>query len=441
MEHILNTTESICLDCRQTVPAKILTDGKRVFLRKACPHHGESTGLIWSDLNLYKSICKQNSPNAPVEILSPESIYHYGLYDEATQRTCLIILDIIQQCNTNCNVCIADSSSYKDVPPLTLDQIKRNLDLFQSEVNTRPPIQLSGGEPTLHEELIPILQMIRTKGFNTLEMNTNGLLLADNPELARQLKDEGLTGIFLQFDGITPSVYEKIRGRNLLGEKIKAIENCQKAELPVILQPTIIKNINDKELWNIVRFAVNGGMAGVDFLPYTPTGKLPPWGQNPLERVTISDIMKGLEEQSQGELRAEDLYSVSCPDSRCAIISYTLIRQHKLVPLTRLVDYSEVKGHYGNLAEWDNILKDLGQKPASSQPCCPSSSCCGTPRYDLRADGYFVIGCHGFQDPWNFDLNRAKLCCFHELTPTGKLIPFCYYSITRNQWNHPQRTR
>jgi uncharacterized radical SAM superfamily Fe-S cluster-containing enzyme len=369
-----------------------------------------------------------------VEDLSSESIYNYGLYEAATQRTCLIILDITQQCNANCSVCIADTPFHKSVPPLTTDQVKTNLSLFLREVGTKPPIQLSGGEPTVHGELIPILELIRHMGFDSLEMNTNGLLLAEKPELAQQLKDAGLTGVFLQFDSLTPTVYEKLRGRDVLRQKIEAIENCQKADLPIVLQPTVVKNINDNEIWNIVRFAVNAGVAGVDFLPFTPTGKLPPWGENPLERLTIADIMLGIENQSKGEISAADLYSVPCPDSRCTIITYTLIRQGKLIPLTRLVDFSEVKEDYGKLVEWETILNDLEQKN-STQSC--SSSCCGTPRYDLRADGYFVIGCHGFQDQWNFDVERAKLCCFHELTPKGKLVPFCYYSMVRNQWNHP----
>jgi len=38
------------------------------------------------------------------------------------------------------------------------------------------------------------------------------------------------------------------------------------------------------------------------------------------------------------------------------------------------------------------------------------------------------ITIHGFQDAWNFDIERVKKCCIHVATPDKKLIPFCVYN-------------
>jgi len=429
----LNETESICPECLRRIPATIITDGAKVFLRKTCPRHGTSQGLIWNHLELYQRACEQRSPNAPIEPVSENSSYYYGLVNRVAKRTCLAILDVTQQCNAGCKVCIADSDRYRNVPPLNTTQIQRVAKILRDEAGNRVPIQLSGGEPTVHKDICSIIEVIRGEGFDSVEMNSNGILLAEKPELAKQLREAGLKGIFLQFDGVSPSVYAKIRGKNILDKKLKAIEACQKVDMPIILQPTIVRGVNDNEMWKIVQFAVNAGIAGVDFLPFTPTGKYPHGEHHPLyDRVTISDVIKGLEEQSEGQVRAEDLYSVPCQDQRCAIIAYVLLRGTQLLPITRIAEYTDVKHHYGNLSNWETILADLN-RASSTRDCCGSTGC-GRPRYDLRADGYFVIGCHGFQDKWNFDLDRARLCCFHELTAQGKLIPFCYYSITRNQW-------
>lgn len=436
VQKTIHSTQSICPACHQKIPAQVVEARGSVLLQKTCPEHGDFSGLVCGNVQLYKTIRNLNSPNAPIEILPQTSVYHFGLYQQATRRTCLIILDITQQCNANCNICIADKGTFSQIPPLSLRQIERNLDCLYDELNTRPPVQLSGGEPTVHKDLIPIIKMIRKKGFSCLDMNTNGILLAQYPDLAIKLKDAGLTGIFLQFDGLSRSVYEAIRGRDLLDQKLQAIENCQKADLPIVIQPTIMKNINDNEIWRIIEFAAKGGMVGVDFLPYTPTGRIPAWNQNPVSRLTLAEIMMSIERQSGGKIRANDLIPIPCQDSRCAFISYMLIQAGELRPLTRIVDFSEVKENYGKLAEWETILTDLTNKNRI-RPFPAKSSCCMISRYDLQSEGYFIVGAHSFQDAWNFDIERAKLCCFHELTANGKLIPFCYYSITRNQWVQP----
>ena len=428
---VINQTESICPECMQRIPAEVVTDGKAVYLQKVCPEHGPSEGLVWSDLELYQKACKEGSPNAKPEPVSPGNPFYYGLCNQVAKRSCLAILEITHHCNTNCPICIAKTPHQKGKPPLTLKQIERAVEVFQDTVGTKVPIQLSGGEPTLHEEILKIVEMIKNRGFESLAMDSNGLLLARRPYLARALKESGMDGVFLQFDGISSPVYEKIRGRNLLDEKIRAIESCQKAGLSIIIQPTVVKGVNLDELWDIVQFAVNAGTAGIDFLPFTPTGRYPSWGEDPISRTTISDVIKGIEEQSAGELKAADFYSVPCQDQRCAVISYLLIREGKLLPLTRIVDYSKVKSHYGNLSNWDTILKDPELNLDSQSCTCSSPCCCKSPFYNLKAEGYFIIGCHSFQDRWNFDLERARLCCFHELTSEGRLVPFCYYNIVR----------
>ena len=427
-QSVLNHTKSICPTCLKVIPADVVTDGIGVYIQRTCPEHGPAQGLVWNDLDLYQQARTQSSPNAQLETVSPDSPFYYGLTDQVATRSCLGIFEITQQCNANCPVCIANSSSSDKGSSLTLKQVEWAVDSFKDTVGPKVPIQFSGGEPTVHPAVCDIVSLIRGKGFDNVSMNSNGLLLAGDPDLARRLKDAGMTGVFLQFDGFSSEVYKSIRGKDLLSEKVMAIEHCLEANLSVILQPVIMRS-NLPEVWRIIQYAVKAGMAGVDFLPFAASGRHPQQGLSNRERITIPDIMNAIDEQSGGKLKTDDFYSVPCQDQRCAIISYMLIRNGEPVPLTRLVDYAEVKEHYGNLATWEAVLQDLRAKSAL---CC-SSSCCKPAVFDLSAEGYFVVGAHGFQDRWNFDVERAQYCCFHELTAEGTLVPFCWYNIVRGR--------
>ena len=74
------------------------------------------------------------------------------------------------------------------------------------------PIQLSGGEPTLRNDLPEIVALARKTGFDHVQVNTNGLRLAQDADYTQALKDAGTTDFFIQFDGLTDNVYARIRG-------------------------------------------------------------------------------------------------------------------------------------------------------------------------------------------------------------------------------------
>ena len=68
-------------------------------------------------------------------------------------------------------------------------------------------IQLSGGEPTMREDLPDIIRLGREKGFSFIQLNTNGIRLAATSGYARTLKEAGLSSVFLQFDGVSSATH------------------------------------------------------------------------------------------------------------------------------------------------------------------------------------------------------------------------------------------
>jgi hypothetical protein len=67
----------------------------------------------------------------------------------------------------------------------------------------------------------------------------------------------------------------------------------------------------------------------------------------------------------------------------------------------------------------------------------PQKCCCGRNEPDSldlfleRARTHtFCISGMAFQDAWNIDLERLKLCYIHTVAPDGRIIPFCAYNLT-----------
>ena len=428
---LLEETKSLCPNCMQVIPARIYTDGVRVFMQKKCTKHGVFQGLIWSDYQLYQRAFQFNRKITKPAEWATSVIrgcpYDCGLCPEHKQHTCLAILEITDKCNLNCPICLASSPKMSEDP--NIEQIEDALKKLLGYEGRSTSIQLSGGEPTVRQDLADIINIARDFGFKSIEIDTNGIELAKKPKLAKELADAGLTGIYLQFDGLTADAQASIRGSyiDLLTIKEKAIERAKKAGLDVALAATIVKGVNDNQLWEIIRYAIKKDTKGVNFQPFAALGRFPPKLLNPMDRVTVPDVVKGIEMQSGGQLKTEDFVSIPCPDNRCGVLTYTIIKNGKITPINRIVDVKKIVDYYAEPADFDKVLKVTGEILCGinkdNVPCCSASM-------DSLNGQYFSIGCHGLQDIWNIDLNRVKKCCVHELTIEGKLVPFCLFNVT-----------
>src|SRR5690606_20405306 len=152
----------------------------------------------------------------------------------------------------------------------------------------------------------------KEEGFSHTQIATNGIKLAKNPDLARELKEAGLNTVYLQFDGVTEKPYIKNRGRNLLPTKLEAIENCRKADLGIVLVPTLVKGTNHDQVGDIIKFAADNIdiIRGVVFQPVSFAGRTPS-EEVEKQRITVSDFEELVEEQTDSKIKVEDFYPAS----------------------------------------------------------------------------------------------------------------------------------
>ncbi len=424
-------TRSLCPECLATVPAVILEASRGAVMERRCPDHGVFRALVSPDMNTYRSLVRSARRVKRPERCGvrtrkgcPEDC---GLCPSHEQHTCLAILEITSRCDLGCPVCLAASvPAGRDMDVPVAEALLKTL--LRNE-GRAPPLQLSGGEPSLHEDLLEIIETASSLGYEKIEIDTNGLRLARDTSFAEQLRAAGLAQVYLQMDGLDPGASQSIRGSNLVEAKVEALENCRRAGLQVALSVTVVPGVNDHCLWQMIRFGMDQGLTGVNFQSVALSGRFPQTLSGGLERFTLGHFIQGVERQSGGRLKATDLTPLPCPDPRCGVMTYALVSKGELVPLNRILRDDRVLAHVADMNDWDEVLRQVRMEG----PCgCGPAAACSGPTADLLAlfeeADYYSIGFHGMMDAFNFDLDRARHCCIHELTADGRLIPFCLYN-------------
>jgi hypothetical protein len=350
-------------------------------------------------------------------------------------------MELTHSCNLNCPICYAETGDDLPFEP-DINTIAAMFDTILESAGVACPVQLTGGEPTLRDDLPSIVALGRKKGFTHIQIDTNGIRLAQDIDYLRRLKESGASVIFLQFDGLTDDVYQRIRGAALSALKLQVIENCAEVGIGVILVPTLIPRINEHQIGDIVRFAKSWipVVKGIHFQPITYMGRYP----HPPEdgaRVTIPEVLQALAAQTDGELKLESFVPPGCEEPHCSFSSFFVLTEDgKLLPTTRFNPSENVTHPFDKrktIAEhcrsfieqkWRFPQKEIEEFGVGG---CSGALCSTWQGLYQRAQiNYLTIGGMAHQDVWSLDLNRLKRCCVHVVTRTKKIIPFCAFYLT-----------
>jgi 7,8-dihydro-6-hydroxymethylpterin dimethyltransferase len=437
------TTRSICPHCGAALEAELFDRDGRVYLRRECPEHGPIEALAYGDSDRWRDARRYERPGA-APLLRQTATKHgcpsdCGICPEHAQHTCLGIIEVNTGCNLDCPVCFAESGTghQPDGYSLSLAQVESMLDAFVAAEGQPEAVQLSGGEPSIHPEIVAMLAAAKARGIPLVMLNTNGIRLARDPRFAPALAALGVH-VYLQFDGFDDATHLAIRGRRLQEVKRRALDRCAAAGVGVSLAAAVERGINEHELGAIVRFAVeHPAVNGVFFQPVTHTGRHPAF--DPLHRLTNVEVIRGLCAQLPEWFREDDFVAVPCCSPTCRSATYALYDGEDLVPLPRLVDVDRYLGFVTNRAVPDvevaAALSGLFSASAAggTERTGDRLECvaCGVGLPDelqrIAARGFMVVT-QDFQDEWTLDVDKLRKCCVGEIVPDGRIIPFCAYN-------------
>lgn len=303
---VLAQTESLCPHCLEKLKARRVQKGDCVYLAKTCPTHGEMQTRIWKGMPAITDWTRPKTPAGPARHTTQVQHgcpFDCGLCPEHRQRTCTALLEVTQRCNLHCPVCFADSEpttptvSQNEDPDL--QQIRTWYEQVIHWTGGGCNIQLSGGEPTVRDDLPDIVKMGKEVGFDFIQINTNGLRLAREGSFVRELKKSGLDSVFLQFDGVDDGVHRKLRGRALKALKEKAVANCRAQNLGVVLVPTLVPDVNTHQIGDIIRFGLDNApyIRGVHFQPISYFGRYPKAPADS-DRLTLPQVIQAISAQT-----------------------------------------------------------------------------------------------------------------------------------------------
>ena len=473
-EALIRKTESICPECNRVIPANIFERDQKVWIRKVCAKHGEVEDLYFGSYETYVKFSRYAEDGPGVEnphvkkkrVVCPKDC---GLCGDHLSHTALANLVVTNRCDLTCWYCFFYAKKGVDgsyVYEPTLDEIREMAKELRAE---RPvqgnAVQITGGEPALREDLVDIIKILKEENVGHVQLNTNGIRLATEPEFAKRVRDAGVNTVYMSFDGVTSKTNPKNHW-----EAPYAVENCRTAGLGIVLVPTVMRTVNDHELGAIIRYAQRNidVIRSVNFQPVSLVGRTPREERMKL-RITIPDCMQRVEEQTEGEIPVSSWFPIpACtPISdfveaitkrseykltthfACGAGTYVFKDGDRLVPISTFVDIEGLLEYLRGKAEdlkkgrskvlvGAKILTHLGSfVDLKKQPeglSIPKLLFNAIVKHDYTALGEFhkrslFLGMMHFQDKYNYDVERVKRCDIHYLTPGSGIIPFCAFNV------------
>ena len=429
-------TQAYCATCRSVVPAAVVEEAGHLYLEQNCPQCGPRRTLVEHDAELFsrwEEIRRPHRPPPKFQTLENKGCpFDCGLCPSHRQKSCITLIEITTACNLGCPVCFAEAGKESFQP---LETVKRMLDAAVESADGQPDVlQISGGEPTCHPQLLDILRAAMERPFKYVMLNTNGLALQDGTvDVAKLAKLGNGFEIYLQFDGLDDAAYTELRGRPLLAEKKAVLDRLAEHNIPATLVVTLRRGLNLEQVGNLLRYALDHpAVRGINYQCEAFFGRNPETGPPP-ERVTQTEVVNVLSRTAPEILSADDVLPLSCGladmiyleklSGNWKPIPRVLASAWEKNPLTTTVEDIYNAAAEACFCKRTDLLASLAKRLPKNLLAQSVRN-----RSQLVHEHFFHITIATFLDAWNFDLNRACRECAHVMQPDGTKIPFSAYN-------------
>jgi 7,8-dihydro-6-hydroxymethylpterin dimethyltransferase len=451
-------SKGICPSCRELVDGVRLLRGGKVYLRKQCPKDGRSEALISGDADWFlKSLTYITHGSVPLQHstqVAEGCPKDCGLCPDHEQHSCLPIIEITNHCNLECPVCIVQN---KNNYMMSREEMTATIDGLVAKEGALDTVNLSGGEPTVHPDFLEFLDIAKRPEISRVSISTNGLRIATDYAFCQELARKKVY-VNLQLDAMRNPELRQLRGGgDHEAVKRRALDHLEKAGVRTTIVSTVAKGVNDGQIGDCVKLLYERDfILSLMFQPaaYTGYGGAHFGPHDPLNVITIPDVVRCAEEQTGGMLRKSDFLPLPCSHPGCFGLTYLLKTDDGFIPFPRFIElekYMQIIANRGTIRpdeRFEDTLKATIDQLWSSSAAIPDSArILGTLKKALRlmypenrvleleerlhlGEGLVkTIFIHAFMDEHTFEVDRIKKCCTHYAMPDGRLMPGCAYNM------------
>jgi uncharacterized radical SAM superfamily Fe-S cluster-containing enzyme len=455
MERLLHETTSLCRTCRDGVPAQVVERGGEVWMKKRCAAHGEAEVRLSTSAAWYEKTRAIEPLHVPPPAFKKE-VEHGCPFDcgpctSHEQRIRMPVVTITSACDLDCPMCYVHN---KNDGAFFMDKAEfgRVLDhLVASSGGDLDLINLTGGEPTLHPDILELVTMCHARGIHRVSLCSHGLGLAKDEALVARLAAVGAR-IALSFDTFADDTDKRLNGVRSVAQKLRCLELLDRHGVNTTLIPVMTRGYNDHEIGRIIELGVKTScVRHLEVHTITFTGQSGAHFDR-AGRISLYEVLERIAAQSGGLLAPEDFVPSPSAHPLCYQIAYLLCDPDggPPVPFSRFlapeVLYGALRDHLylepSPLLEralqdaidrlWteggdERALRLLdGLLRALFPPGKPLS-----PREALAVSERAVkaIYVHSHMDEDNFDTDRAARCCDSNCYADGTTIPVCNYNV------------
>ncbi len=366
----------MCRGCRRIVPAKVFFRDEQVWQQSLCPDCRNESALIAAYKNWFLTKVLRTMPDKS-PLLGAKLPKHGCPYDcgpctwhaSSCQHLFVAVTNV---CNIRSPICFTYNRS-EGAYYMSAEEMSRIVDLIIESSGEVDLINITGGEPTLHPDIINIIRSCKRPQIRRVTITSNGILLAENYHLCQRLAEEDVY-INLGLDAFDRDTSELLYGRDVTEIKLKAIDNLTRAGVKMTLLYMMLGGVNENSAGRILNLMrQNDNILSITVQTMTYTGQ----GNGSFKRtkhIPVDLAAKKICEQSDGMLEFADF--VSHP---------------------------------------------------SAHPLCYLVGCISKERTAKSAVKTIYV--HSYMDEDTFDCSRAMLCTDLVSSEPGRFIPACTYNL------------
>jgi uncharacterized radical SAM superfamily Fe-S cluster-containing enzyme len=319
---------------------RYVAEGGQVFLERLCPTHGKSRTLVAESLPWFleasRAPAAARPPQACVTPRTGDCPSSCGPCSFHAQRCHLPVLSITNVCDLRCPICFTYNRADRPFH-MTPDELDRHLDYIIEATGGVDLVDITGGEPTAHPALEELLARARRRPeIGRVALNTNGLRLAREPELARRLAALGIY-VVLSLDTLERELSCELHGRDIVDDKRRALEHLERAGVQTTILHVLVAARNEAELPALLEL-----LLGKPFLRSLCVQTMTYTGQGggsfgPRRHLPVDGVVRRLAQASGGRVRPEDFLPLPTAHPLCYAVAYYFLddagHAHPLVDL------------------------------------------------------------------------------------------------------------